>query len=335
MYAISAKEKRLRRRLWWATYIEDKWISLLLGRPPHIQHEECDVSHLTEIDFQVSGISGAAGNHAFQDMSRLALIAKDLQASLYSLRACQTLAEDPVALLQAAKPIFDDLNTWRSDASAPEPFHPECHLESGNYPITVYFAYLMLGLYVWRAAIRSGAVSLPAPYVIDADEQHPQSEQMQDGTALSDSLTIDLDAFPNIDLPNIEWASNDDGTNSSMLAKELYQAAQAWAENLVEFVWQMSLHKVDEFWHSWSRVSFTVISTFLITILVQAPSLQDASRAKKMLAKWRRTVSRRSKVSDLFSPAMTQLNTIGADVTASFYLPHHVQQALRHEDRAF
>lgn len=82
MYAIPAKERRLRRRLWWATYIEDKWLSLLLGRPPHIQHEECDVSELTESDFQAPGALVTEGYRAFQDMSRLAIISKNVQASL-------------------------------------------------------------------------------------------------------------------------------------------------------------------------------------------------------------------------------------------------------------
>lgn len=71
-----------------------------------------------------------------------------------------------------------------------------------------------------------------------------------------------------------------------------------------------------------------MVSNFLITLLVQAPSLQEALSAKQMLAKWRRTISRRNKVSSLFSLAMVQLDTLGADVATSFYLPSHVEQAL-------
>lgn len=82
MYAISAREKRLRRRLWWATYIEDKWISLLLGRPSHIQNDEYDVSQLTEVDFLTLGIPAAGSHRVFQDFSRLALIADSLHSSL-------------------------------------------------------------------------------------------------------------------------------------------------------------------------------------------------------------------------------------------------------------
>lgn len=51
MWGIPAWEKRLRRRLWWAVYAEDKWRSLLLGRPSYIHQGEWDVSELDGLDF--------------------------------------------------------------------------------------------------------------------------------------------------------------------------------------------------------------------------------------------------------------------------------------------
>lgn len=330
MYAIPSREKRLRRRLWWATYIEDKWISLLLGRPPQIQHEECDVSDLDEADFQPPGVPGGEGQRGFQDMSKLALVARSLQSSLYSLKACQRLAEDSVALLQASKPIFDELKGWQANASAPVPFRPEVHSEEGNYPITVYFAYLILTLYGWRALIRSAAVSIPPPYIVDPDEQLLQNDQVQDDSALLQDFVFDLDAFPSIDLPDFDWSTDEEPTNPSALAKELYQAAQAWSEWLVDFAWCLSFHKVDEFWHSWSRIGFAVISNFLVSILVQAPSLQEALKARQTLTKWRRTVGRLEKASNLFSFARVQLDIHGSDIVTSFYLPDHVREALHH-----
>jgi hypothetical protein len=52
-WGIPDWEKRLRRRLWWAVYLEDKWRSLLVGRPPFIRREEWDVKDLDYIDFIV------------------------------------------------------------------------------------------------------------------------------------------------------------------------------------------------------------------------------------------------------------------------------------------
>ncbi|KAJ5139447.1 hypothetical protein N7448_002855 [Penicillium atrosanguineum] len=58
MWGIPAWEKRLRRRLWWAVYAEDKWRSLLMGRPPYIHSDEWDVSELDEGDFLVGPRQG-------------------------------------------------------------------------------------------------------------------------------------------------------------------------------------------------------------------------------------------------------------------------------------
>lgn len=87
MFGIPAREKRLRRRLWWAVYIEDKWLSLLMGRPPYIRQGEWDVSELDDADFDghvVSYVGNSTGKTtcAFRDMARLALVADSVQSSL-------------------------------------------------------------------------------------------------------------------------------------------------------------------------------------------------------------------------------------------------------------
>lgn len=61
-WGIPAWEKRLRRRLWWAVYLEDKWRSLLMGRPPFIHHEDFDVFELDGNDFVVDGNQAAYFN---------------------------------------------------------------------------------------------------------------------------------------------------------------------------------------------------------------------------------------------------------------------------------
>jgi hypothetical protein len=50
-WGIPAWEKRLRRRLWWAIFVEDTWRSFLSGRPPTICAEEFDLTELDETDF--------------------------------------------------------------------------------------------------------------------------------------------------------------------------------------------------------------------------------------------------------------------------------------------
>lgn len=49
-WPIPQWEKRLRRRLAWAVYVQDKWLSLNFGRSSHIHMEDWDVEPLNEND---------------------------------------------------------------------------------------------------------------------------------------------------------------------------------------------------------------------------------------------------------------------------------------------
>jgi hypothetical protein len=56
-WSIPKWEKRLRRRLWWSTFSEEKWRSLLLGRPSIIARDQWNVSELTNDDFEMDEVT--------------------------------------------------------------------------------------------------------------------------------------------------------------------------------------------------------------------------------------------------------------------------------------
>lgn len=82
MMGLPAQEKRLRRRLWWAVFIQDKFLSLHTGRPPYIRKDEWDVGELDDFDFLPWNQTNASKASPFRDMARLSLIAETLQADL-------------------------------------------------------------------------------------------------------------------------------------------------------------------------------------------------------------------------------------------------------------
>lgn len=53
-WEIPEWEKRLRRKLWWATYFTDRWTSLCHGNPPHIHNDSFDTKDI-EIDDITTG----------------------------------------------------------------------------------------------------------------------------------------------------------------------------------------------------------------------------------------------------------------------------------------
>ena len=118
-WGIPAWEKRLRRRLWWAVYVEDKWRSLLIGRPPFVDREEWDVQILDENDFVIDGQDESLENGAtFRSFTKLAIIADDIHQTFYTLRASQRMCEDFRISINAARPIREELQAWY--ASLPE-----------------------------------------------------------------------------------------------------------------------------------------------------------------------------------------------------------------------
>jgi len=179
-----------------------------------------------------------------------------------SLRSCQKLAEDLPASIQAAKPLFDALNAWRATVPVPEPFRSErlANLnDADSYPASVYFAYLTLVVYVWRALLRPTVRSLPPPQIIDVDQPLQEHQgPLQDTGFLFEDFSWDFS-----DLPEIELHLEDDVTDTSATVKELHQAAQTWAVNLVNFTWHMSSSDFGEFWYSCTFTSCTLATNYM------------------------------------------------------------------------
>ncbi|KAG7893489.1 hypothetical protein KL908_003222 [Ogataea polymorpha] len=55
---ISVWEKKIRRRLWWSLYIQEKWFSFSLGRKSHISRTDWNVCPLTDFDFENESLYG-------------------------------------------------------------------------------------------------------------------------------------------------------------------------------------------------------------------------------------------------------------------------------------
>jgi hypothetical protein len=85
LFGLPDEEKRVRRRVWWGLYIEDKWASLLFGRPPYIRSSEWDVSRLEDADFLTTFHRDSTSvdlQLPFRHMASLAVIAESVQDKL-------------------------------------------------------------------------------------------------------------------------------------------------------------------------------------------------------------------------------------------------------------
>lgn len=169
MWAIPSWEKRLRRRIWWAVYAEDKWRSLLIGRPPCIHQEEWDVEDLDASHFG-SASAGCAENESelFRSFISLTRIAGAVQETFYALRAAQKLSVDMAASIRAARPILQQLELWRS--SFGKTSNAADAGDNAAPASSIKFAYHVLVIYVYRALFRPMIQPSTPPHIIDLEE---------------------------------------------------------------------------------------------------------------------------------------------------------------------
>ena len=265
MWAIPSWEKRLRRRLWWAVYAEDKWRSLLMGRPPYIHWQEWDVEELDPSYF-VSASADIPQDERipFQSFIALTLIAESVQESLYSLKASQRLANDMSTSVQVARPLLEKLEVWRNstagyghlpdDASDP-------NSDSSGSRSSLRFAYHILVIYVYRALLRPQVQSMTPPHIIDLEEPI-----VFDGS-------LDLADFdwgvpgPTSTTPFPAATAADD--SRTKVVEDITRAAAECAAGTISCVRRFSFGDLSSFWHSCkssSALYIFLVSSDMLTL---------------------------------------------------------------------
>ncbi|KAJ5335193.1 Transcription factor [Penicillium brevicompactum] len=121
-------EKGLRKRLAWALYQQDKWSSLVNGRPSHIFAFNWTVKDLVEQDFSDAFASGTDSSHdeeavghgplLFCHMVALTTILSDILDRFYTLHAIEEFSaagnQRTRMILEKAKPAQIRLKDWFS-----------------------------------------------------------------------------------------------------------------------------------------------------------------------------------------------------------------------------
>ena len=124
---IPVWEKGLRKRLGWALFMQDKWASLVHGRPSHISATDWAVHFLDDQDFPESSADEddedgstevVTGRSIFTCMTSLTIILSEILSTLYSGAAEEERARQganaTTHVLTKAKPLQIRLKEWYS-----------------------------------------------------------------------------------------------------------------------------------------------------------------------------------------------------------------------------
>lgn len=156
-------ERKLRKRLWWCTWIMEKWAALGEGMPSNIHEDDYDVEELQQDDLHDiltdTRDIDVEFTHTYY-LATLTSILNEIHRTYFTVRSAKTTADDLQLSLESARPLRAMLKNWqdtlpsylkpskKEQDSTSKPFD---HL-NGN--ISLNLAYITVQMTLFRALLR-------------------------------------------------------------------------------------------------------------------------------------------------------------------------------------
>ncbi|KAL4915712.1 fungal-specific transcription factor domain-containing protein [Aspergillus aurantiobrunneus] len=239
---LPAGQRKLRRCLWWAAWVTEKWMAFSDGMPSQYHRDEYDVSPM-QIDDIVALDDRPTALSPFVYLNQLTFILDDINRSFFSLAAADHTSSSFPISLELARNLRQRLKTWfdglpdqlqphrRSMTDADEVDESEL---GGHFSLNL--AYMTAQLAIYRALIR--------PVSLVALQCHTWHHSPL-------SLDIDLNA-----------------------AEAVVEGALSNTRSLVSSLTTLTAAEWDSFWPGWSRHNFASISTLLLHLYLLTARFQ-------------------------------------------------------------
>lgn len=251
-WSIPLWERRLRKRLAWALFMQDKWSALMYGRPSHINAADWDVPMPVEDDYDdtVSSLPSTddeedaratKGRSIFNQMIILTNIMAEVCEVFYSQTAKAEYARAgryaTQLVLSRAKGVQIKLKDWF--ASIP----PECKMDAYSSGQLSSTGYLHLGYFATEISIHRRIVQ-----------------------------------------------SLDPATNDPYMLYICRSAAKTRLISAMDFVNRLRPEHLDAFWYFASATNFALIGTFGALLQATSPGMEEAGFYAARLAEFRWTL---------------------------------------------
>ncbi|KAH8695471.1 fungal-specific transcription factor domain-containing protein [Talaromyces proteolyticus] len=234
--SVPTWERQLRRRLWWALWVMEKWVALARGMPSHLHDDDSDVTSIAISDIQ-NTLSTHGDNHAhLYHLVNLTGILSDIQHTYYTVRAINRTSSDLQYSLEAAKSLRARLKDWRGNVPDELRFRARCcagDSVQSSYGETLdgngglHLSYIVAHMTLFRALLRPlnnwPAIMLQSP--------SDQANAVKEG------------------------------------AKAVVRGALLCVKEFVEFIEALTETQWNAFWHSWSRPNFAIAGSFMVHVL--------------------------------------------------------------------
>ncbi|KAI9656005.1 MAG: Fungal specific transcription factor [Bathelium mastoideum] len=256
-WQIPVWEKGLRKRIAWALYMQDKWSSLIHGRPSHIFDANWAVKPLASEDFVEDAIvsapaappteeeraSAEQGQEVFSQMIFLTSIMAEVMDTFYTQSAISDFNDAGSGatqlILERAKPVQIKLKEWF--AQLPASTRMDSNIGGNQLSST---GYLHLGYFATEITLHRRIVQ-----------------------------------------------SLDSHTSDPYLLYICRSAAKTRLISAMDFVNRLRPAHLQAFWYFASRVNFTLVGTFGSLLWASAPTREEADFYRVRLREYRWTLS--------------------------------------------
>lgn len=277
-WSIPLWEKGLRKRIAWALYMQDKWSSLIHGRPSHIYSADWAVKPIADEDFYEEGAhtgevlrAGSEeeaadeerGAYVFVQMIALTAIMAEVMDTFYTQTAIQDFQNagknSTRVILDRAKPVQIKLKEWF--AKLPASTRIDSHnagrsSNTGNAPSSL------------RDVSHVNALPQPATGALHL-------------AYFATEITLHRRIVQSLD-PE---------ASDAYLLFICRSAAKTRLISAMDFVNRLTPTHLQSFWYFASKINFTLIGTFGSLLWATAPGREEADFYKTRLREYRWTLS--------------------------------------------
>lgn len=289
-WSIPRWEGGLRKRIAWALYMQDKWSSLIHGRPSHIFGANWAVQPIIEDDFKEEGDGyetrtdesedereeNFRGQTLFAQMIGLTQIMAEVMDTFYTQVAIQDFknaGKNSTSLILArAKPVQIKLRQWHERLPANVKMNAPTKSKFSSLGMLATFHYSLKLIYLHRIGY------LHLAYFATEITLHRRIVQ---------SLTSDHDAYGFFMIRN---------------------AAKTRLISAMDFVNRLRPEHLQSFWYFASKINFTLIGTFGSLLWATAPAQEEAEFYKTRLREYRWTLSVSSNRAHFLDYAVSMLD---------------------------
>lgn len=263
-------ERGLRKRLAWATFMEEKWLALKNSRPSHIHPSNWVVVPLVEDDFPEKHGDGDLkegssdidnGKKIFMYLIELSTILSDIMTEFYSMKAIMEV-NDVHKVLKIAKPIQIRLRNWYHSLPS------VLQMTSVQPRKLCSNGYLQLAYFATELTLHRRIITCIY-------------EQTQSGALLPPELV-----------------------------KVCRSAARTRLLAAIEFVRDLKPEHIHSFWHSSATSNFTLIGTFASLLFISSSSKEEADFFKEQVFNYRWILKISSKGFDQVGDALKKLDMV-------------------------